>query len=277
MMPSGAPWPRVSIVTPSYNQGRFIEETIRSVLLQGYPDLEYIIVDGGSTDESVGIIRRYEPWLTYWVSERDSGQSDAINKGFAQSTGDVLNWINSDDLLAPGALQRVAVAFRTAPHNLIMGNVQHFGSDTQGAYVVRQRHVRFDSLVQMWRLSAVWQQPGTFFPGRLWQQVGGLDETLHYAMDYDLLCRFLATSSTTYVDRVLARFRLHDASKGISSPADTLIEVRQVARRYFDGLSTPRIWSELFLFAYMCRRSAGFAKRGNFRAAAKLFRAIALP
>src|SRR5579885_3553995 len=94
----GSPWPRISIVTPSYNQGQFIEETIRSVLLQGYPDLEYIVIDGGSTDQSVEIIRKYERWLTYWVSEKDRGQAHAINKGFSSVTGELFNWINSDDL-----------------------------------------------------------------------------------------------------------------------------------------------------------------------------------
>ena len=112
-MPDGKPWPRISIVTPSYNQGQFIEETIRSVLLQGYPDLEYIIMDGGSTDGAIDIIRRYEPWLTHWESGQDGGQSAAIGKGFAKVTGEIQAWVNSDDGYLPSAFQRVArEAFR---------------------------------------------------------------------------------------------------------------------------------------------------------------------
>src|SRR5262245_29806610 len=95
----GECWPRISIVTPSYNQGRFLEETIRSVLLQGYPDLEYIVIDGGSADDSVEIIRKYERWLSFWVSERDRGQVDAINKGLRRCSGVLRNWLNSDDFL----------------------------------------------------------------------------------------------------------------------------------------------------------------------------------
>lgn len=103
-MPDGRPWPRISIVTPSFNQGEFIEETIRSILLQGYPNLEYIIMDGGSTDGSVEIIRKYEPWLSFWESGSDRGQAHAINKGIERATGEWLNWINSDDILMQSAL-----------------------------------------------------------------------------------------------------------------------------------------------------------------------------
>src|SRR4051812_31313130 len=106
--PDGSTWPRVSVVTPSYNQGQYFEETIRSVLLQGYPDLEYIIVDGGSSDETLDIIKKYEPWLTFWISEKDRGQADAINKGLVRCTGEIFQFINSDDFLDQGSVHAVA-------------------------------------------------------------------------------------------------------------------------------------------------------------------------
>jgi glycosyltransferase involved in cell wall biosynthesis len=114
-MTDGSAWPHISIVTPSYNQGQFIEETIRSVLLQGYPNLEYIIIDGGSTDNTVEIIEKYESWISYWVSEKDSGQSDALNKGFAIGDGQICAYINSDDIFLPNALSKVSLAYAENP------------------------------------------------------------------------------------------------------------------------------------------------------------------
>ena len=130
-MPDGKPWPRISIVTPSYNQGQFIEETIRSVLLQGYPDLEYIIMDGGSTDESVGVLKKYEPWITFWTREPDGGQTEAINKGFKRSTGEIVAWLNSDDLYTAGALHIASKAFAERPHAAVVyGDIAYVNAGT---------------------------------------------------------------------------------------------------------------------------------------------------
>jgi glycosyltransferase involved in cell wall biosynthesis len=123
---AGGEWPRITVVTPSFNQGAYIEETLRSVLLQGYPNLEYIVIDGGSTDGSVETIRRYARWLDYWVSEPDRGQAHALNKGFARASGDVLGWLNSDDVYLPGALKQVGATGVAFPGTILAGDVINF-------------------------------------------------------------------------------------------------------------------------------------------------------
>lgn len=214
-MPDGSSWPRISIVTPSYNQGQFIEETIRSVLLQGYPNLEYIIIDGGSTDNSVEIIKKYEPWLAYWVSEPDRGQAHAITKGLERATGDIFNWINSDDSLTPGALRIVAEAFGDS--HAIAGAVLNFGERGQKTVIANRaldpiNMIRGDTGV-------VFHQPGLWLRRKAAIQCGGIDEQFHYAFDWDLTIRYLSLyPHVTYSRAVLACFRLHDKSKTVRNP-----------------------------------------------------------
>lgn len=234
--PDGAAWPRISVVTPSYNQGQFLEETIRSVLLQGYPDLEYIVIDGGSTDESVDVIRRYAPWLAHWVSEADRGQSDAINKGFARSTGAVFNWLNSDDIYVADALAEVGRCYHAAPGRVVAGPVltlkePGLGRAWQGG-VSRQLGLSVESLVKFWEERFAYYQQGVFFPRAVWAQVGGLDMTLHYVMDYDLMIRVLRHAGVTYTDKLIAVSRLHPASKTCSRLPAMMAERIHVSQRY---------------------------------------------
>jgi hypothetical protein len=230
VLPDGTAWPRISIVTPSFNQGRFIEETIRSVLLQGYPNLEYIVIDGGSKDNTLEVIKRYSPWLTYWVSEPDGGQSHAINKGLARCTGEVFNWINSDDLLAPSSLHEVARRYSDGGGGIVAGVVRNFGVDAQSERVF-QRGITLENATFFWQWDKwLYHQPGLFLPLVPVRQLGGVDERLRYAMDHDLILRLLAEGvPVAYTDRVLAHFRLQADSKTCTSEPHFLAEFCQVS------------------------------------------------
>ena len=207
-------WPRITIVTPSFNQGDYIEDTILSVLNQDYPNLEYIIIDGGSTDQTVGIIKKYSDRLHYWVSEKDSGQSNAINKGFARATGEIINWLNSDDQLMPGTLFRLATLFNDNPDCMIVhGRIEYFG-ETTPYYSVnipkKDLRTRYVSHICM-------PQPACFYRRTLLVEQGLLDESLHFSMDTDLFIRAGLHYKLVQVEEVFARFRLHAASKSVSS------------------------------------------------------------
>jgi glycosyltransferase involved in cell wall biosynthesis len=238
-MPDGRPWPKISIVTPSYNQGQFLEETIRSVLLQGYPNLEYIVIDGGSADDSLNIIHKYEPWITYWISEPDRGQAHAINKGFAKCTGDLLGWLNSDDFLLSEALTYLAKAYVQHQEAILLGDVLHFTDLGDYARVAEQRNITFQNMVNVWTLytsEAGWSQQGTYVPRKLYQQVGGVDETLRYVFDYDWMCQLLQAAPVYYLHTAIAGYRKHDTSKTVAETPAWLPEVTKVVHRYQNSL-----------------------------------------
>lgn len=220
--PDGRPWPRLSIVTPSFNQAEWLEETIRSVLLQGYPALEYLVLDGGSNDGSVEIIRRYEPWLAFWVSERDRGQSHALNKGFQRATGEIFAWINSDDYYLAGAFGAVARAYlEKGPGRAIVGcgrellpggrYARVLNADGRWSDVKRHGPLTRQS-VGAWDLNWILQQ-SCFFPADAFRRAGGIDESLRYAMDVDLWLKMLRDTPFETIDDVLAVFRLQPGAK----------------------------------------------------------------
>jgi len=185
-MPDGRPWPRVSIVTPSYNQGQFIEETIRSVLLQGYPDLEYIIIDGGSTDGSVDIIRKYEPWLAYWVSEPDKGQADAINKGWMLSKGEIITYLNSDDTLQASAVSRAVASLQQHPEaEFVFGSCNLMNYEGK---VFITLHPSPFNITQLAFGNCFCQQT-VFFRRQVLDKIGMLDMNFHFAFDYEFWLR----------------------------------------------------------------------------------------
>lgn len=212
-MPSGEPWPRVTVVTPSYNQARFLEGTIRSVLLQGYPNLEYIVIDGGSTDGSAAIIRRYEPWLSYWISESDNGQAHAINKGFQRATGTVLAWLNSDDRYEPGAIAQAVATLMTQRAHVVYANCRLVDSAGELVRLANPSQVTIGSLLRYWREDHIPPQPSMFFTAEALRSVGWLDEGLVYAMDYDLCLKLINRYPFLYVDAEWSVYTIHADSK----------------------------------------------------------------
>lgn len=204
--------PTISLVTPSYNQGEYIEETIVSVLSQDFPEIEYMVVDGGSTDGTVDILRKYESDLAWWVSERDRGQSHAINKGLRRSTGEILGYLNSDDTLTEGTLWKVAEAFREHPRDDL---IVSWAGEVHGAREERILPPADPRLTTWLRTTYCLLQPSTFWSRALYERAGGFREDLHFCFDKEffLKCIFDLGTYEARRDWVAARFRVHDASK----------------------------------------------------------------
>lgn len=206
--------PLVSIITPSYNQAEYLEETICSVLDQDYDRIEYIIVDGGSTDGSIEIIERYQDRLAWWVSEPDKGQTDAINKGFARASGEILAWINSDDTYLPHAISEAVEFLEAHPDiGMVYGDANLIDSSGKvlGRFPVRQTNYK-----KLRRGSVHIPQQASFFRTDLWRQVGPLDPSFYFAMDYDLWVRLARIAPLHYHPRLWANFRLHDSGKSVA-------------------------------------------------------------
>lgn len=229
--------PRITLVTPSYNQAAFLETTIRSVLEQGYPALDYHVIDGGSSDGSVDILRHYGPWLTSWVSEPDRGQVDAILKGLARAKGVWFNWINSDDMLAPGALWELAAA---GDADLYAGCTQDFRDDSLEK-LHASRNISARDFVRMplepRARRTRWHQPGTWLKTAALREVE-IDPTLHYRFDLDLLIRYLQRfPRVQYSKNTLAWFRLHPESKTVSQREHFYSEHTQILKRIISDSS----------------------------------------
>ncbi|WOO41431.1 glycosyltransferase family 2 protein [Rubellicoccus peritrichatus] len=235
------PLPKISIVTPSFNQGAFIEETILSVINQNYPNIEYIIIDGGSTDESVSIINRYEDHINSWVSEPDNGQSDAIIKGFKKCTGDLILWLNSDDLLTPGALHLIASIWQKHPEvGLITGNCHQLFDlktiDYKPLTSADARTKAFDHKRLNYQNPI--RQPSTYINRKAYEECGGVKDDYSYCMDYDLWVN-LSRHNYEIVETQaqLSVFRLHDQCKSVVSSHRFLTENLAVAIRYQPDLA----------------------------------------
>ena len=238
-------WPKISLVTPSFNQAKYLEKTIRSVLLQGYPNLEYIIMDGGSTDGSVEIIKKYAKWISYWVSTKDNGQTDAIDRGMKQTTGELVNWLNSDDILLPNALAEVASKFvSTGARN---GEAVFCGS---GLYIdeygktIKELPIRFveehERILPMTPPYTGGIQASYFLTRKAWFHLGGIDTKLDYTMDTDLYYRCQRNNFPFHpIKSNLAAYRVHQNTKTLGGWEKSIEFKKKFYTKQISEISSP--------------------------------------
>lgn len=273
-MSNGQPWPKISIVTPSYNQGEFIEETIRSVLLQGYPNLEYIIMDGGSTDETQAILERYSPWLSHVVSQSDDGQSDAIATGFEIASGEILAWLCSDDLYLKGALEWVAKQYAANPEIALFCGAARIDQGKGWFPWIETRYKystpNYPKLIA--RGQSV-QQPACFWTKRAYQKTSGIDRSLKFCMDYDLLLKLCQVGTAKYVDTEVAWIRLHQDSKSSNLLDIHDAEQARLVEQSLANISLPRFY--LCTLSYWCLLKY-FYRSPNIKALNKVWKTIRL-
>jgi glycosyltransferase involved in cell wall biosynthesis len=239
--------PSISIVTPCLNMGRFLDQCISSVLDQSYPGLEFLVIDGGSSDKTLDVVRRHSDRIAYWVTEPDRGQTHAINKGLERAHGDVVAWLNADDYFLPGAFNAVASAYAANPDAPF-----YFGDgvrvDEQGRFKAPffpGGAVRFSHAALLNGLNYI-LQPAAFINRRHLEVVGLLDETLHYGMDSDLWMRLIARGRPATIQRQLAASREYDSTKTSTGSFDRIEELRRIARRYTGQEMTPGVLCYLF-------------------------------
>jgi len=236
-MPDGSAWSRISIVTPSYNQGQFIEETIRSVLLQGYPNLEYIIIDGGSTDNSIEIIKKYEQHLTYWISESDRGQSHAINKGWGKCTGDYLAWVNSDDCYLPNVLNYLTKISLSNNPDFVYGSSYYLGNTIEEKQIIEGKGIRDFKLKNLlkffYSVDYIIPSQSVFIQKSMLERIGLLNEDLHYCMDLDLFTRILLANPVVYRNlKPIYFYRTHSLAKTSMQNQAMRNEAIEIANKY---------------------------------------------
>jgi glycosyltransferase involved in cell wall biosynthesis len=254
---------KISIIMPSFQQGRFIEETILSILGQTGATVELIVIDGGSTDATLDVIRKYESRIAYWVSEPDSGQADAINKGLRRATGDVVTWFSADDIYAVGIFAAVHETWKKNPRAIYAAPVANFYSRGRET-LLRPHGLTLDNVVQYWQRRSLWHDPGLFWPRPLIETVGEIDASLQYAFDYDYVIRALQHFGVEYIDHVAAGFRLHGDSKSVAQSERMMAETAAVSQRYWPLLDkVDREGFERAQHAARVRRGASHLFRGN--------------
>jgi len=251
--------PRITIITPSYNQGEFLEETILSVVNQNYSNLEYIIMDGGSTDNSVDIIKKYEDKISYWVSEPDNGQADAIHRGLEKATGDIFAYINSDDIFLPDSFKVISEAFMSNPSaQWVVG--KGYCIDEKGRFLNRKEYAPI-TFMNMLFLEDCVMQPTAFWRKELYFSVGGIDTKYQFSFDYDLFLKFVERSKPVIVDHDVAAFRMHPLSKTNTIHDICLKEDYEIHRNYFLKGKNPFRYLTYWIFDKIYRRWYFLVKR----------------
>ncbi len=259
-------YPKFTVVTPTYNQGQFIEKTIDSVLSQGYPNLEFIIIDGGSKDSTTEIIKKYERHLAYWVSEPDRGQSHAINKGMARATGEYLTWLNSDDWYIGNALQHFIDLLRTKPGcsvavgrgQIVDGEGKVLSDKSPGA------EITFEWMCQ-WLKGNYFMQPSCAFSHDAWRSVGGLRESIHMAMDLDLWLRFSKAGYNFATTETLLSISLsHPGAKTTAFVTESLLDAARVISAHGNTEGYEVLVTHLLQDEKMLRHRLGWYER-NYR------------
>jgi len=237
-------FPKISIVTVSLNQGEYIESNIISVLEQNYPNLEHLIIDGGSTDDTLEILKKYDTKLN-WVSEPDNGQSHALNKGFKKATGDIVGWVNSDDKLYPGALEKVSSFFVKNPNAVgVVGDLAMINECGEVTEVLKSRSYDFHYLVNK---ALGITQASTFFNRRVFDEIGYLDESLNFVMDRDLFIRVTSLGDIIYIPEILAQFRIQPQSKTSLGTHKFCRELVGVRRKYGANWVAPGILNDIYV------------------------------
>jgi glycosyltransferase involved in cell wall biosynthesis len=253
--------PKLSVVTPSYNQAEFLEETICSVLDQGYPNIEYIIIDGGSTDGSVDIIKKYEKHLTYWVSEPDNGQTHALNKGFRRCTGDLVGWQNSDDYYLPGAFKAVADAYQKVKADVYFGH--KWNVDKNGNLLREMRYTPFSKFTHVYEACSA-ANHSMFWRRELFRKCGYLDEKLHYAMDFEWFLRLAECEARFHlIPKPLGCLRIHEEAKG--GRKDTINGWIQEHKMIDKTYNINRKFGLFFKLLSLLRRTIFYTLQGDLR------------
>jgi glycosyltransferase involved in cell wall biosynthesis len=257
--------PKICVVTPSFNHGRFIEATVRSVLDQDYPNLEYWVIDGGSSDATVSILKSIDDPRLHWISEPDRGQSDALNKGYSRGGGDILGWLNSDDTYAPGALRAAAEFFqKNLQAGVVYGNADFIDAD--GKFICHCAHIEPFDRHRLVHYTDFIVQPAAFFRREVFEAVGSIDASLNFAMDYDFFLKAAKRTQFAYLTRVLANFRWLDDCKTAVGGWKRLSEIDGIAKR--NGASGMPAYVRLEAVRMDLTEAAEAARRGKIHLAA---------